>query len=277
MYLLVFTTLMIGVMGIYAQILGLQTSRFAAHQNSVGVAMMQWHTAALSMAASIINTAGPLYTPLQTNGCRLTFAPIPGTTIVPCPSPVYMAGQTPLALVGTAINPGGGTITDNATTPNLINYKTAAGTYTTQCVHLPARCTRTDINGCGAITGAFTSNGCKQLYDTFDYQFYSVLYKDTLTGGNFVVTFVPAAQISGANPPPGFLQLASGNNIGITATDLLRQLAHAGAAAESFGSIDSAKHLATSGFQYTLPSDFSPTILQNANGAVGIIGTPDGL
>lgn len=68
MYLLVFVTLVIGLLGVYGQILTVQTARVAAGQIGFAQTIQDWHAGAVSMAASVLKGG---YAP-DNNGCSLT-------------------------------------------------------------------------------------------------------------------------------------------------------------------------------------------------------------
>ncbi len=67
MYLLTFAFLIIGMLGIYTQVLAVQTARLAASQTGIAQAMTDWHGAALSLANNVIS---PL--PASGTSCSLT-------------------------------------------------------------------------------------------------------------------------------------------------------------------------------------------------------------
>jgi len=293
MYLLVFTTLMIGIIGLYTQVLGLQTARLASNQKAIGSTMLQWHTAAVSMAVSILktNTIYPALVALPATyatggpGCSLTFSLPPGVAgIAQCPSPVYVkspevpAGQAQTivptnvtALTVNSVNVAGvpGTITNGPASRILghINYQaTPTSKWQAQCVQLSPRCSAANTDGCrrNAV--------CRTSYDTINYQFYSALYREQATGQNYVITFLPAAVITAANPAPGYLTTVNATQLPVTAADLINQLRRAGAPSYSYGSINGANQLNTLGITYNLPAAYAT--LTNGNGAVAVITSP---
>jgi hypothetical protein len=67
MYLLVFVTLVISLIGLYAQVLTLQSARLAQGQTVVAQAMLRWHSTAISEARYTQITPTPGAT-----GCDLT-------------------------------------------------------------------------------------------------------------------------------------------------------------------------------------------------------------
>jgi hypothetical protein len=65
MYLLVFSTLVIALIGLYAQVITAQTARFAGQQTAIAQQMLLWHTVAVSQAKNTGITA-------IATGCSLT-------------------------------------------------------------------------------------------------------------------------------------------------------------------------------------------------------------
>jgi hypothetical protein len=78
MYLLVFITLVISLIGIYTQVLSLQAARLAAGQSAIAQAMIRWHETAIQQVRTAQITTIP-----GTNGCDLTS---PGAAGTPCSS-----------------------------------------------------------------------------------------------------------------------------------------------------------------------------------------------
>ncbi|MBV8061238.1 MAG: hypothetical protein JO253_06910, partial [Alphaproteobacteria bacterium] len=199
MYMLVFITLVIGLINIYAQILTVQTQRLAARQVGLARTMQQWQTAAISMANSIYYENG---TPATTSGCSLSINVPAGLAVCAPPVP---------GVTGDAA----GTVTAGGNVLNMIvNHNTNA----TECVHLPSVCTAHSGINC---------TSCKASYDAADYQYYSIYVKDNTTHQSFVVTFVPPPTISASNPAPGFLTLAGGYQTSQTQADLMQQFVNA--------------------------------------------------
>ena len=116
MYLLVITTLIIGLIGIYAQVLSVQAARIAAGQNGLAITMMTWHAAAVSMAASLVD--GGQF-PAASAPCSLSISYALGF----CPSPAGTGDAN-----GT-VTGAGPTYTFN----KIANYKTGV----IEPVHLP--------------------------------------------------------------------------------------------------------------------------------------------
>jgi hypothetical protein len=296
MYLLVFVTLMISIIGLFTQVFALQTARLAAHQSGIGSAMLQWHAAAVSMAVSIIKT-GPLAIPpsypgtVAATGCSLTYKLPDGISSFPrCPSPIFVSPQ---ANAGNTLD-GYGTVTDGAAPlPNLnrTNFphqpSPPAHTstyYTDDCVHLSSTCTSADI-----LSNHFGCNAghCVTSYDVTYHQFYSILYQDATTNQDFVVTYLPAPVITAANPAPGYVSTVLNNaSLGLTISDLARQLIQAGAPSSTFGyfqNFPTTPQLATTGPVYNLPTTglfknlcSGATSTCIANGTIAIISSPDG-
>lgn len=284
MYLLVFVTLMIAIIGTYSQVMGLQAARFSSSQSATASAMMQWHAAAVSMAASIVYTSGA-YPGVAGGpgdlGCALTANfTLSGMNLVPCPSPIFYPG------VGNGQN---GTVTTGGSTPTL-NFVANHKSNKNECVRLSAVCAATDGNGC-VVT---TPGNCLTSYDITNHQFYSFLYRDSSVNQNFVVTFVPAPTISASNPAPGYISMVNTNSgwtlSGLTISDLMRELNHAGEPNYGFGTfqnVTTTPQLVTSGPIYNLPKSdpagvphlcvgLTGTAACTANGSVAIIGSPDG-
>jgi hypothetical protein len=118
MNLLVFAILIIGLIGIYAQALSLQAARLAAQQSGLATTMLTWHAAAVSMAASIIDTNPPgLVLP-----CSLAIMPPPPPSfgLPSCAAPTGDAN---------------GTVTNAGYAPSQI-FNTRTGQ--SEPVHLPA-------------------------------------------------------------------------------------------------------------------------------------------
>ncbi len=267
MYVLTFAFVLIGIIAIYAQTVTLQVSRQAASLAGIAPAVAQWHTAAVSMARSIIQTNNATYSGVATTGCSLTYTLPPQTTAVisQCPSPMK-GGATVNSPAST-----GGTVTDGSSPPVLrMTYFMVSGATTyISCVDLPSTtCTAPTTLPADCTT-------CTTTYDTTHYQFYSILYKDSATTGNYVITFIPAATISATNPPPGLISTVVGSGyLPFTVGDVLRQLKSHPPSAYNFGNITddgTTSKLTTSMGIFTLPSSFENL---NLNGGIAIISAP---
>ncbi|MER2520595.1 MAG: hypothetical protein ABTQ34_07900 [Bdellovibrionales bacterium] len=116
MYLLVFVTLVIGLIGIYGQILTAQTARIAAGQTGFAQTMQDWHVGAVSMAVSVLKGG---YSPVAT-GCSLTDVTLPGSGGL-CPNAAACGG-------------GSGVVTNSAGTLGSVT----TGGPTCELVHLPS-------------------------------------------------------------------------------------------------------------------------------------------
>ena len=265
MYLLTFVTLLIGIIGIYTNVIALQTAQSALKATGIAPAMLVWHGAAISMAQSILQTNSAGFTAaIATTGCSLTFTlPAAASGIARCPPPYNLATGVP---VNTAAS-GGGTVTDGASppSPNLI-YDTK--NHYSSCVNLPSACSLPSPLPPGADCTACTAN-----YDTTNYQFYSVLYGTGIQ--NYVITYVLPPKITAANPAPGFIAaLPSGTLMGYTSGDLLRQLKNTSDANYAFGYLvdnGAGVTLKATGPADPLPASFSALSL---NGGIALIGTP---
>lgn len=241
MYLLVFTTLVIGLLSVYAQILSLQAAQIASMQTGLARNMLVWHGAAVSMAAELTNASPP--TASLVFPCSLSYNS-PNAGVAKCVKP------TNAISTGTPGSPTG-TVTDNAATPK-ISYLNG-----TEKAHLPAD------------------------YTTALYQFYSVLYQDPTNSSPFVVTFVWPPVLSTTNPAPGLISLpllsgTTGRMTSFSMGDLSRQMKLIGLPFNSYGTVISGKLVtASSEFQYTMP----PAVAGNPvvkDGSLAIISSPQG-
>lgn len=291
MYLLVFVTLMIALIGTYTQVMGLQAARFASHQSAIGAAMIQWHAAAISMAVSIIKTNSAGYTAgIKSSGCMLTALAPPATGLALCPPPLFY-GSTHNNQKGTITIPWNGPVYLNLI--SVPDTPPSTGTGTNQCVHLASTCKTEDPYSAGCTvsttpTCGCSPGGCSTSYDIQKYQFYSILYQDGTTQQNQVVTFVTAPVISATNPAPGYISLVPFTGpaplLGLTTSDLLRQLNNAGAPNYTIGTFDftGAPKLKTTIGSYNLPSTggfqnlCASSATCAAQGSVALIGSPDG-
>jgi hypothetical protein len=267
MFLLTFVTLIVAFVGIYAQVLALQTARFYASQQGIAQEMQIWHAAAVSMAASIIDTNSAAYAPFTTTGCSLTFNPPAGLGL--CPEPLDpingpITGNSPNGTVAYGNLPA-----QNPKLNQIYNAITAA----TECVNLPT-----------------TTATCQSSYNINSYQFFSVLYQTN--NQDYVITFVPKATISASNPLPGFLSLPvinGANNtganpvtIGITASDLLQQFQNSGMANYTYGTVNAAGTQITAGSlngtsqTYVFPVTFSAGLKAILSNSIAVISSPDG-
>src|SRR6266446_4058731 len=92
MYLLVFVTLAICLISGLTQVIVIQASRAAGEQTAIAQQMVAWHTAAVSMAASIIDTNPTGYAAMSTiGGCSLSYDYSYANSYSRCPSP-YLGG-----------------------------------------------------------------------------------------------------------------------------------------------------------------------------------------
>jgi hypothetical protein len=239
MYLLVFITLVISLIGLYTQTFALQTARMMSHQTGFANAMLAWQAAAVSMGASIAKTQ-----PLYTSACSLTYLTLPK------PNPFYPDGcPTPINLTtGFEVN----TVPSTATA-GTINNPTTLTTGSLNSIYN----TKTDKN---------EQVHLPKDYDPKTYQFYSILYQ-VPPNQNYVVTF--ATQPT-AGPSSGFITLPSGFQLGISLSDLYQQMQNTGAPNFTYGVIKGDKLTATQTFVYPLPAGAVP------DNAVGFVASPDG-
>ncbi|MDX2027632.1 MAG: hypothetical protein SFW62_03235 [Alphaproteobacteria bacterium] len=229
MYLLVFITLVISLIGVYTQALAVQTSRLFSKQTAVAETMLTWHGIALTMAQYARTNPVAMTT---STGCSMTegFAGVPycqasnGAT----QSPVY-------------VNPNG-----NSSPSNL--YRVAwGGTATTwNCIN------RNWAKPCWF--------DMPPSYNYTGYRFHSVLYNVGSPASVYLITWATTGTITAANPSPGYVQLASGNQLGLTVGELLRQIQNTGRRSYGYGKV-----ITVSGQRFLMTSfvpDNSATVLQ---------------
>lgn len=119
MYLLVFITLIIGLVGIYAQVVSLEAARIASNMTGLAKNMIIWHSAAISMGASIVDTGS--FTSAS-SPCSLTYTLPTAVSVVQCPAPLGSGSTT-------------GTVTDASGNRNQIVNRFSG---TPETVHLPS-------------------------------------------------------------------------------------------------------------------------------------------
>lgn len=250
MYLIVFVTLAVSLITVYAEVLTVQTSRLYAAQTSLAQQMVAWHTAAVSMAASIINTNPTGYASFANTGCTLSYDYSYGNGYSRCPSPL-LTGSPVNVNLGTAL--GGVIMKPTLSTTQFIVPK--AGNVT-QCVHLPnTSCVSATGGGCG-------TNPCTTSFKAATYEFNSILFKSN--GVNYVATF--AAPAAGTTN----LQLAGGNQISLSANDMLRQLNNLHISNYTYGLVNGTTIKATTSYSIL------PTAAAVPSGSVALISYPDG-
>lgn len=149
MYLLVIVTLIVGLLGVYAQIVALQAARYASSLSGLGKTMVLWHGAAVSMGAKVVATPGATFP------CSLTIG-------VPTVAAGYLQNAN-LAAPGTCKAPAGGAATSGTVT-DAVGSDSATIDAAGDKVHLPPG------------------------YDTVQHQFFSILYQDGAGGQYYVVT-----------------------------------------------------------------------------------------
>jgi len=239
-YLVVFVTLVIAVLGTYTQVLAVEAARIASQQTSTAQAMLAWHTASISMATSVIQDSNYV-TSYASAGCSLSIDHT--TTIATCPPPVHVG--LPTQTNGTVTNSLAGVTTSSFNTNMYFNHITNVR----DCVHLP----NTRFNGSACIT----------TFDAKHYEFYSLLFRDSSTGVDYVVTYAAPATAGSAGSS---LVLASGTQISLTGSDLFTQLRNMHVSSLSYGTFDGTK---ISGAAYAhYPAGISSII---PTGAVAVI------
>jgi len=250
MYLLVFVTRAVSLISVYAEVLAAQTSRLYAAQTGLAQQMVAWHTAALSMAASIIDTNPTGYAAFASTGCTLSYNYSYGNGYSRCPSPL-LAGSPVNVNLGSTL--GGVIMKPALSTTQFIVPK---GGNITQCVHLPnTSCVTATGGGCG-------TNPCTTTFKAATYEFNSILFK--VNGVDYVVTF--AAPATGTTN----LQLAGGNQISLSANDMLRQLNNLHISNYTYGPVNGTTINATT--SYTI----LPTAAGVPSGSIALISYPDG-
>jgi hypothetical protein len=257
MYLLVIVMLIIGMLGIYAQVLVVQAQQYFAQQNGFAAAMIAWHNAAVSMAASTYDT-NLLYGTSALNKqkvadsmpCSLTYL-ASNPNALNCPPPLYTDGTNNLG--GNVV--GYGVVTHpNGWYNYIFNPKTKIiGEY----VHI-----KTSL----------------LAFPKSPYQFYSVLAFNT-NNEPFAITYVSPPAISAANPPPGFIVLppavpSTQQSVisSFSMADLAHQLKMSNVPAYSYGyvtndTVNNLTNVATSQYVFQLKQT-------NVNGTTGdLVGT----
>jgi hypothetical protein len=194
MFLIVFTTLMLSITAVFAQVATLQTAQVYHAQNALAQTMITWHSSAVAMihaniasgnASLAASTAAPTFSSI---GCTFT------------------AGLTPIIPVGT----GGGTHHDASLSVAHVQYGHPNSVYVTT----PTAC----------ISGGNTLNAGNGYlmggYNTNSYKFYTLAYKDTVTGYKYVVTFAHDTDAGGDIVLPD----SGGVSTSYTLRDLIQQL-----------------------------------------------------
>jgi hypothetical protein len=270
MYLIVFVTLVIAILGTYTQVLSVQTARIISSQTNIAQTMIAWHTAAISMAESILDTQtynlqtnalGQYNSSLQTNGCILSNDPIPGASILPCPSPMNGSQSQTTGLDSAGTISGGISVGSSSPSYTVGRIWNSRGSQLNECVHLPnTSCTSTDVN--------FGCISCTTTFDIKDYEFYSILYRTASTGNasgtDVVITYAAA--------PAGnkYITLASGKQLSLTPANLIQQFRNIGNVTFSYGTVTN-NTITAGAAQYPIPSNANVP-----NGAVVLVGFPAG-
>jgi len=198
MYLLTFTFLVIGVLGIYTQVAAVEAARLAQNQSSIGQAMLTWHKAAMSLAGNILNPA--------TGATGTTGVPGPGDAIGTPGCSLTLSMAAPVSCKYNATKITGITV---AGVPRVL----VTGAF----YHLPAA---------GSPTYPDIING----YNFLTYQWKSIAYTDA-AGDYYLITYVDPA---GAD---GFVSTAAAPpvSLGMTPADLYRQLQNSGVPVMNMG------------------------------------------
>lgn len=79
MFLMVYVTLVIGLIGVFSQVYTLQAARMYANQNAVANTMLAWHTVATAYAEKTIHSAD-----ITASGCDLTHTSVRLPASNPC-------------------------------------------------------------------------------------------------------------------------------------------------------------------------------------------------
>jgi len=109
MYLLTFSFLVIGMIGIYTQVYALEVARLYQNQTSIGQAMIGWHEAAVSLAENVVKPAA--FVP---EGCSLTLNLFPTPSY--CSIGSSITWSTEAQPPGVVVSP-------------LVTYMSGSGTY----------------------------------------------------------------------------------------------------------------------------------------------------
>ena len=167
MYMLAFLTLIVALIGAYAQMYTAQASRMMAQQSGAADAMLAWHATAVGLASNLVTS-----TTISAAGCLLTDKPSPAPgypsfvacakTSVPVVSPVYVTSAT----------------------TGLAPAVACSGTRAAPCA-------------------VFLPNG----YSIAPYTFYSVAFQDPATKIDYVLTYVPMPSATSDNYNIGFICL----------------------------------------------------------------------
>ncbi len=220
MYLLVFSFLIIAMLGVYTQVFALQTARMLSGESGIAQMMMVWHQAAVSLATGC-NVASAtdcdVITKLSAVNCSLTSS---GATA---------CKRQPLASGGPA---------------NKRVYVTG-GTYTGQ----------------SGATYPYLPAG----YNTVTYKWNSLTFQSAAGSPYYVVTWAP--------PPANPADQITVPPVGISESDLYRQLQNAGVSLISYGTVKGNQLITAvpaSGGSVTYPLPAGAL----ADGSVAVISQP---
>ena len=203
MFLVVFTTLMISIVGLFAQVQLLQAKRMNNSQVGLMQTMVEWHHAATNLVFSYV-AAGPLVWPTNANAPGLVLA---------------LANDS------------------NATTGCMV-YSTPLTSLTARhpisCAQNPALPAWLNLDA----SATYPPNNSKALpygYQTNPYSFYSMAFVNT-AGLTYVLTYLPVPPAAKTNLSlPDWFVGAGGIQIGYTIGDLQRQFSRSASTALTYG------------------------------------------
>ena len=157
MYLLVFVTLVVALIGTYAQIYTKQAARAFTQQTGVAETMMSWHTTAVNLAVNLVKASD-----MTLAGCSLT-----NLTGLGNPPP-----QTPCHY------------NDALLLPVYVGTNYTSSTYT-------------GANECDGLHNTPCWSNLPAGFQAGSYQFYSVAFQGGTPVQNYVLTYVPPTASSG--------------------------------------------------------------------------------
>lgn len=207
MYMFVLVTLIVALIGIYAQVFNMQTAHMTGQQTGIAQTMMDWHATATGLAQNAVAAAS--VTDVAAGGCSLT----QGFNL-------SIAGAPP-----NCTNTGGQNV-----------YISQTGD--TQPATLRV-CSSDPINGTPPCRPTLPQ-GYINMPNPL--AFYSMAY--TAAGQNYILTFVPAPAVP-TNGMPAFLCLPGaipnapncGQTIDVSMNDLMAQIKHRGVLMFGYGTV----------------------------------------
>jgi hypothetical protein len=259
MYLLVFVTIVISLLGIYTQALTIQMARAASMQTSVADVMYQYHMQAVELARYTLDL-------------HPTTGAAPGPTGCLLSSTVNYAANPPVNCMALIF---GGTLDYPLT---MYNTPILQALGLLDCSQTTPRNSRPCIVPLGPPTLPLESIN-NELYT-----FSVVFYQPPGVPQGYILTFIPPPVISAANPAPGFIQLTyNPTPLGVRMGDLMQQLKKSGLPPMNYGiamTINGNHYLVShsisngsvlSDLQYPLPANGCCTV---PDGSIGIISSP---